>query len=238
MSNHQDPPTQQPPNDNDIRELASAQQNAINRLEDILQNQRALHRALSDRRAVEETRLPRDHDGDGWNGRGRENNNIRGRSRLFWAAAVLVVCFIAVYSRSGSVTSVDIDRSNSAKSAIDSTAISGQAAIDSSGNPLLQAADGWDAVVKLHHKKREGIPIIREAATSHEAAPVTPPKSRPSTQLSTWDNLINYFRHRYLINFDRLEQHPYSLGLTPHHRKNITGHIKVIQKRSMRTIDL
>jgi hypothetical protein len=80
----------------------------------------------------------------------------------------------------------------------------------------LQAADGWDAVVKLHHKKREGIPIIREAATSHEAAPVTPPKSRPSTQLSTWDNLINYFRHQYQIISDRLEQHPYSLGLTPH----------------------
>jgi hypothetical protein len=27
-------------------------------------------------------------------------------------------------------------------------------------------------------------------------------------------------------------------GRSPEHRKNITGHIKVIQKRSMRTIDL
>jgi hypothetical protein len=104
---------------------------------------------------------------------------------------------------------------------------------DAMGNPLMKNtnADMWEAVVTRLHatksdKKETSMQINltkeRQEITYSPSAAVKPklpysaPKSRPSTQYTTWSSIVQYLNHHYQLIVDRLEQEPYSVSLTSH----------------------
>lgn len=229
-----------------MHQLAEAQQQALNQIENIVQNQQALHRELAQRRAMEvhlQDGTLNDDDGHTHRRDQRQRqdvspNNIGRYSTLskYAISVVLLAIFVVIYSKhSVGVTEAKPNDAFAAENTVDTIKTprhkrSLETALDLSGNPLAQTNgdSGWDAIINNFHVKESE--KNQGTAPKHQDDTVD---SSSSISSESW-GIIHHWKEQYQLFLERLEQEPYFLSLTPHKSKEQGSSGTSVAKTSQR----
>ena len=203
------------------QQLAQAHQDALNQLEDIVQNQQTLHRALAERRDMEVRLQAIRGDEVGRRTQRRLDGNHQANGSMSMVRcfiSVLLIVTAMMYYSGGATQGDDVHTSNhddvnapdlyrntkSKRIAAEGLWVESAAVLDSSGNPIMQNSGegGWEAVVsKLHakkHEKKERIEL--DTNGKHETNAASTTKTAGTQPLSTPTSTSSTGLQKILVN--------------------------------------